>query len=152
MKNIKVMDLRVFFLPNLSQDNKIFFNHLRYELHAPETKILQTSIDTLDYKNKYQSTRDKTDSRLSYIIRYVISVHLKSVQKCRSSAIWRFYIFSLSLYREYQVANLPTPTSTSTTSTSTPPATSYNYFTNRWITTTTKGPSHPYPPTSPYNK
>lgn len=106
MKNIKVMDLRVFFLPNLSQDNKIFFNHLRYELHAPETKILQTSIDTLDYKNKYQSTRDKTDSRLSYIIRYVISVHLKSVQKCRSSAIWRFYIFSLSLYREYQVANL----------------------------------------------
>lgn len=106
MKNIKVMDLRVFFLPNLSQDNKIFFNHLRYELHAPETKILQTSIDTLDYKNKYQSTRDKTDSRLSYIIRYVISVHLKSVQKCRSYAIWRFYIFSLSLYREYQVANL----------------------------------------------
>lgn len=106
MKNIKVMDLRVFFLPNLSQDNKIFFNHLRYELHAPETKILQTSIDTLDYKNKYQSTRDKTDSRLSYIIRYVISVHLKSVQKCRSYAIWRFYIFSLALYREYQVANL----------------------------------------------
>lgn len=106
MKNIKVMDLRVFFLPNLSQDNKIFLNHLRYELHAPETKILQTSIDTLDYKNKYQSTRDKTDSRLSYIIRYVISVHLKSVQKCRSYAIWRFYIFSLSLYREYQVANL----------------------------------------------
>lgn len=43
MKNIKVMDL--YFLPNLSQDNKIFFNHLRYELHVSETKILQSSID-----------------------------------------------------------------------------------------------------------
>lgn len=93
MKNIKVMDLRVFFLPNLSQDNKIFFNHLRYELHAPETKILQTSIDTLDYKNKYQSTRDKIDSRLSYIIRYVISVHLKSVQNVAVQPFGDFIFF-----------------------------------------------------------
>lgn len=41
--------------------------------------------------------------------------------------------------------------STSTPSTSARPSTYYNFFTNRWITTTTKGPSHPYSPTWLYN-
>lgn len=65
--------------------------------------------------------------------------------------LYFFAVFVSGVSSRRFASRLPTPTSISTTSTRTRPTTSYNYFTNRWITTTTKGPSHPYPLTSLYN-
>lgn len=65
--------------------------------------------------------------------------------------LYLFAVFVWGVSSRQLASRFPAPTSTSTTSTSTQPATSYNFFTNRWITTTTKVPSHPYPATSAYN-
>lgn len=65
-----------------------------------------------------------------------------------------FYLFAVFVWgvsSRQLSSRLDVPTSISTSSTSARPSTYYNFLTNRWITATTKGPSHPYSPTWPYN-
>lgn len=67
-----------------------------------------------------------------------------------SGNLFLFAVFVWGVSSRQFASRLDVPTSTSTPSTSTRPSTYYNFFTNRWITTTTKGPSHPYPATSSF--
>lgn len=62
--------------------------------------------------------------------------------------LYLFAVFVWGVSSRQLASRLPAPTSTSTTSTSTQPATSYNFFTNRWITTTKA--IHPHAMTIPY--
>lgn len=71
-------------------------------------------------------------------------------QLSNSGNLFLFAVFVWGVSSHLLASRLPAPTSTSTPSTSTRPSTYYNFLTNRWITTTTKGP-HPYSPTWPYN-
>lgn len=65
--------------------------------------------------------------------------------------LFAVFVWGVSSRQFASRLDVPTRLSTSTPSTSARPSTYYNFFTNRWITTTTKGPSHPYSPTWPYN-
>lgn len=68
-----------------------------------------------------------------------------------SGNLFLFAVFVWGVSSRQFASRLDVPTSMSTPSTSARPSTYYNFFTNRWITTITKGPSHPYSPTWPYS-
>uniref|UniRef100_A0A8W8JH95 C1q domain-containing protein n=1 Tax=Magallana gigas TaxID=29159 RepID=A0A8W8JH95_MAGGI len=64
--------------------------------------------------------------------------------------LFAVFVWGVSSRQFASRLDVPTRLSTSTPSTSARPSTYDNFFTNRWITTTTKGPAHPYPATSPF--
>lgn len=65
--------------------------------------------------------------------------------------LFAVFVWGVSSRQFASRLDVPTRLSTSTPSTSARPSTYYNFFSNRWITATTKGPSHPYSLAWPYN-